>query len=132
VYTPVPILNRRSVAADVIGGHAIPAGTHIIVSVWALHNDPAIWGPDVALFRPDRFLGEEAKRRHPWAFMPFSLGPRNCIGQNLAISEAKVILGTLLRHYRLSLPHAAAPTVDSYMIPVRPAERLDVIVTPRK
>lgn len=97
LYTPVPVLNRQLSEPDTLGGHLIPAGTSIILSLGSLHMSPSIWGADVATFRPERFLPEESRGRHPFAYAPFALGARNCIGQNLAITEAKVILGRLLQ-----------------------------------
>ena len=133
LYSPVPLLNRELQADDTLGEFRIPAGSTIVVSIWSIHMNPEIWGPDVADFRPDRFLPEETKRRHPWSFMPFSLGARSCIGQNLAYTEAKTVLGGLLRSYSLALPPDHPPPVtDKYVMPLRPAERLNVIVTPRK
>lgn len=78
LYTPVPILNRQLTEPDTMDGHAIAAGTSIIISIGALHSSPDIWGPDVDTFRPERFLPEEARGRHPFAYAPFALGARNC------------------------------------------------------
>jgi cytochrome P450 family 4 subfamily V len=107
-------------------------GTQIIVSVWALHMSPEHWGADVDEFRPERFFPEECKKRHPFAYIPFSAGPRNCIGQNLAIMEAKVVLGRLLQRFTLSIPSGQAnPGTDRTVIPVRPNVPLFLIAKPR-
>jgi beta-ring hydroxylase len=133
LYSPVPILTRECVKDDTLGGMHIPAGTGIMVSVWALHRSKLIWGEDADDFKPERFNDENSKGRHPYAFIPFSQGPRNCIGQNLAIVEAKVVLGTLLRKYKLVLkPGQPEPVTDCYIIPVRPAGGLHAIMEPRK
>jgi cytochrome P450 len=132
VFTPVPVLNRESTQEDVLGGFKIPPKTAIMVSVWALHMSKDIWGPDAESFRPERFSAEESRTRHPFAYLPFSQGPRNCIGQNLAIMEAKVVLGTLLRRFKLAMtPGQPKPVTDSYVIPVRPRMGLHMTVTPR-
>jgi cytochrome P450 len=132
VYTPVPILNRTCIEADDLAGYPITPGAGIIVSVWSLHNSPALWGSDVDKFRPERFLPEESKSRHPWAYMPFSLGERNCIGQNLAMLEAKVVLATFLQRFDITLPKGQShPETDSFIIPVRPHARLCLIAKER-
>jgi cytochrome P450 len=133
LYSPVPLLNRQVTQDDTLGDVVLPAKTQVIVSIWSIHMNADIWGPDVDKFRPERFGPEESKRRHPWSYLPFSLGARSCVGQNLAITEAKTVLGSLLRKYSLSLPKGQKePVTDCYVIPLRPAEPLNVILTPRK
>ncbi|KAI5194696.1 cytochrome p450 benzoate 4-monooxygenase [Aureobasidium subglaciale] len=78
-----------------------PLGTVLSVPSYTLHHSAAIWGPDVESFHPDRFLDlTEAQRA---AFNPFSYGPRACVGQNVAIMELALIVGTLFRRYDLEL-----------------------------
>lgn len=62
-----------------LGGYFIPKGTTIGVSTFALHRNPEVW-PAPLVFDPDRFLPGNIQGRHPFAFLPFSAGPRNCIG----------------------------------------------------
>ncbi|KNC76591.1 hypothetical protein SARC_10916 [Sphaeroforma arctica JP610] len=84
-YTPVPIVVRMAKENDVIDGQNIPAGTRMFVNIKAIHDDPAIWeSPDT--FNPDRF----AEKFDPYAFLPFINGPRNCLGQHLALLEVSV------------------------------------------
>jgi cytochrome P450 len=132
LYSPVPLLNRETVQADELGGVALPPGTAVIVSIAALHKSRAIWGADVEAFRPERFSPDEARGRHPFAYLPFSLGPRNCIGQHLAISEAKVVLGELLRRFTVTLaPGQPPPETDAFVIPIRPKRPLFAHLTAR-
>lgn len=139
VYTPVPVLTREVAKDDVLEcesakGTFIPKGARIMVSIWALHTDPKIWGDDVAEFKPERHLRENSKGRHSFAFIPFSAGPRVCIGQNLAITEGKVVLATILRNFKLSVldEKTEMPRTDKYIIPVRPHGGLHVRMVPRK
>ena len=55
--------------------------TKIAINVWGIHHSKQVWGDDVEQFRPERFEPSEARGRHPFAFLPFSAGKRNCIGK---------------------------------------------------
>jgi len=82
-----------------IDGYKIPRGANIMIFPWAIHHHPDVWEkPDE--FNPERFNSENSKSRNPYAFIPFSAGPRNCIGQNFAISELKMVLATLIKRFK--------------------------------
>lgn len=59
-------------------GLELPKDTSIFINIWGVHHNPEYWGADAEDFRPERFLDNELK--HPAAFMPFSYGPRSCLG----------------------------------------------------
>lgn len=69
-----------------------------MVFTHAMHHNPNIY-PKPEVFDPERFSPEESAKRHPFAFVPFSAGPRNCIGQKYAQMEVKIILAKLIRNY---------------------------------
>lgn len=96
LFPPAPTLARRAVAADVVGGQAIEAGTTVIVSPWIIHRHERLWN-DPDAFRPERFLPENRKAIDRYAYIPFSAGPRVCIGAAFAMQEAMIALVTILR-----------------------------------
>ena len=60
--------------------YLIPAGTILHIDIHGTHTDPNFW-PNPEIFDPDRFLSEKIRNRHPYSYLPFSAGPRNCIGK---------------------------------------------------
>lgn len=99
LYPPVYMFGRDATRAVELGGHHLPRGTNALVSPWALHRLPRIW-PDPERFDPDRFLPEQEAERHRCAYLPFSAGPRICIGNHFAYMEAQLALAVMLRRYR--------------------------------
>jgi len=95
---PVPIIGREALEDMTVGGYHIPAGTTLLINMMLLHRDPAHF-PDPETFQPERFLQEAY--RPPYAYVPFSAGMRNCIGQKFAWLMAKVLLVKVLRRYAL-------------------------------
>lgn len=80
------------------GKYVIPKNTILTIHVHDLHRNPEIW-TDPDKFDPDRFLPNEMQRRNPYSFVPFSSGPRNCIGQKFGNLEHKLVLAKLLRKW---------------------------------
>ena len=83
-----------------IEGHLVPANTEVVLNLAILHRDPNYF-PDPEKFDPDRFFANQSVERHPYAYIPFSAGPRNCIGQKFAMMEGKVILSSILRRFNM-------------------------------
>jgi cytochrome P450 family 135 len=86
----VPVLARKVREEVALNGHAIPAGSVLMVSIYLLHRDPALH-PDPTEFRPERFLDSESE---PW--MPFGGGVRRCLGASFAQLEMKVVIREIL------------------------------------
>ncbi|KAI5643381.1 cytochrome p450 domain-containing protein [Phthorimaea operculella] len=100
LYPPVPLI-ARYISEDIhLGKYTVPQGAVTFIHVYDIHHDPAIY-PDPEKFDPDRFLLDNVAKRHPFAYIPFSAGPRNCIGQKFAMYEMKTLISSLLRRYRL-------------------------------
>ena len=101
LYPPGWLFTRRTIERDELGGYAIDARTDVFISPYMLHRHPAFWS-DPEEFRPQRFAGIDAKERHRFAFLPFSVGPRHCIGENMAMFEMLVHLNRMVRSFRLT------------------------------
>lgn len=114
LYPPIVASIRRAKADVELGGYKIPRGTELLIPILAIHHDQTIWGDDVNEFNPSRFSDGIARAdKHPVAFIPFGLGVRTCIGQNLAILQAKLTISIILQRFsfKLSPKYQHAPTV---------------------
>ncbi|XP_035894960.1 cytochrome P450 4C1-like [Anopheles stephensi] len=80
----------------------IPPGAIVLIPFLKMHRDKALWGPDAEQFNPDNFLPERCAQRHPYAFIPFSQGPRNCIGMKYGWISMKILLCHVVRQYRIA------------------------------
>ncbi|KFB53238.1 AGAP002555-PA-like protein [Anopheles sinensis] len=98
-----PIVGRQNLAEVVLDGHRIPRGSIMLFNFYALHRRKDVWGPTADEFDPGRFLDEDAGRmRHPYAHLPFSGGPRGCIGYRYAMMSLKTLLALILKNYELT------------------------------
>jgi cytochrome P450 len=109
LYPPAYLFNRRAEGDDVVSGHRVRRGGSIIISPLILHRHPAYW-PEPDRFHPERFLDAEAEKVRPrFAYLPFSGGPRQCIGNGFALLEAVLVLATLAQQFR---PELVGPFPD--------------------
>ncbi|KAK6196281.1 hypothetical protein SNE40_001534 [Patella caerulea] len=80
----------------------IPKDTMTTILIYGIHHNPTLW-EDSLKFQPERFSPENIDKINPFAYIPFSAGPRNCIGQNFALHEIKVLLVKILNRFHLKL-----------------------------
>lgn len=120
---PVAAVYGRKTIADLqLDQFTIPKGNIFILNIFALHRRKEYWGEDAELFNPDRFLPENSKNRHPFAYLPFSGGNRGCIGEfnkvvelyrvstiiliflgnRYAMMSMKTIVSAILRNFKIS------------------------------
>ena len=116
---------RQDIEVD---GFRVEAGSMLVVGIYALHRDPALWDHPL-VFDPDRFSLEHAKGRDRWQYLPFGAGPRSCIGDHFAMLEATLALGTIVRSHEIRSIGADFPmivpftTVAATPIPARISTR---------
>ena len=102
LYPPVFFIGREASEDMELDGYMIPKGSHLNILIYSIHRHPDIWeNPDE--FDPLRFHPDNAEGRDPFAYMPFSAGHRNCIGQNFAMNEMRTVIASVVHRFSLSL-----------------------------
>lgn len=102
LYPPVPILSREAMAEDTIRGKKVPAGSIMLIVPWLIHRHKKYWDkPDH--FIPERFMPDSPKPIK-FSYIPFSAGPRVCLGKNFGIVESVLTIAMLAQRFRLSMP----------------------------
>ncbi|KAI5694159.1 hypothetical protein M8J75_011724 [Diaphorina citri] len=117
LFPAAPLIGRHIDEDFILDGLTIPAGVTVLISIFALHRDPKYYSSP-ARFDPSRWQALQAAQRPPNAFMPFSCGPRNCVGGKYAMLQMKTVLSTLLRHYRV-LPGAECRSMQDVKFEIR-------------
>ncbi|KAL3999588.1 MFS transporter (facilitated glucose transporter) [Sarotherodon galilaeus] len=102
LHSPVPGVTRKYTQDMVLpGNRTVPAGTICLVSIYGTHHNPTAW-TNPHEFDPLRFDLSNKKSQASHAFIPFSSGPRNCIGQKFAMAELRVVVALTLLRFRLT------------------------------
>lgn len=127
LYPPAPVIGRDCDAAVEIADHQLPAGSQIVIPIWALHRHVKLWD-DPDRFDPDRFLAEREEKIARTQYMPFGAGPRICIGSSFAMVEATVLLATFVRAARFGWDGRHAPEPVS-RVTLRPKGGMPLEVT---
>jgi cytochrome P450 len=106
------LMTRRAIKDDRLGEYFVPAGTEIYIAPYLIQRHPAFWRQP-SRFNPERFAADQSKERHPYAMIPFSAGPRKCIGEMLARIEMQFHLIIIARRLRLTYKSETAPEMDA-------------------
>ena len=112
LHPPVHFISRQTTKTTVIDGVEIPPDTLVNLNIFNMHHNATVW-PDPMTYDPDRFLHENISKMDSYAFVPFSAGPRNCIGQTFAMNEMKTVVAGVLRRFQFELD----PTKEVRMLP---------------
>ena len=128
LYPPVPGVSRVLTEDVTIDGVRFKKGMYVVINVRHIHRNPHVW-PESDTFIPDRFIGTD-KTRDVYSFVPFSAGPRNCIGQHFAMDEMKVVLGSVIHNFRV-LPAADHDPIPTPELTLRSKNGIKVVLQSR-
>jgi len=117
LYPPAGLIIRYNVKEENLKGVKVPANTRCIIPIHLLHRHPKYW-KDPDEFKPERWLGDEHPASNKYAFMPFSNGPRNCIGYFFAEVEAKLLMAPLIRHFLFRLAPSVRDTTFTFTLTI--------------
>lgn len=130
LYPPVASLSREALGPDDLCGRRIRKGALIIVSPYVLHRHKLLWR-DPDSFDPSRFLPGARDKIDRFAYLPFGVGPRVCIGAAFSLQEAAIVLATLMRRFEL-LPVAGFKVEPVQRITLRPGNGMQLILQRRR
>jgi cytochrome P450 len=129
LYPPIAAISRAALGPDELAGEPIRRGTMVVIAPYVLHRHRALWN-DPDCFDPGRFLPGARERIDRFAYLPFGVGPRTCIGATLAMQEASIVVATVMREFTLELApgHEVWPM---HRVTVRPDGGLPMIIRRR-
>jgi len=129
LYPPAWILTRRALGPDKLGGYDLPPGTDVFLSPFVIHRHPAFWD-NAGRFDPGHFEPGRSEGRHKFAYLPFGVGPRHCIGENFSIFEMMLHLNGAARRFRLR-PTDTEPVTMEARINLRTTRDIQMMVEKR-
>lgn len=112
LYSPVTGMRRVTIEEETkLGDFTLPAGVILQLPTIQMHHDEELWGEDAKEFKPERFAeGVANATKGQFSFLPFSWGPRVCMGQNFAMTEARLAIAMILRRFSIEI----APSYAHY------------------
>jgi cytochrome P450 len=130
LYPPVPVLSRVALEEDHIRDRHVPAGSIMLVIPWLLHRHQALWEKPNH-FIPERFTPEWPGKQEKYAYVPFSAGPRFCLGAAFGMMEATLCLATLMQRFTLRVSERVIPGYECRLT-LRPKNGLPMMVQRRE
>jgi cytochrome P450 len=128
LYPPIAALSRSAKGPDRLGDYDVQAGSLIVIAPYVLHRHRRLWHqPDV--FDPGRFLGDARRQVGRFAYLPFGVGPRICIGSSFALQEATIALACLTQRFEFHLEDECQ-VWPQMSVTVRPANGLRMRIAP--
>lgn len=115
IYPPFWMIDREAQEDDEFNGMKIPKGTTVIPYIYGVHHNEDHW-KDPEKFDPNRFMGENENKIHPFAHIPFGGGPRVCIGQNMAKMQILLVISAIVRKYDFELINQKEPGLHAMML----------------
>jgi len=129
IYPPQPVTIRRSLKDGMLGRYRIRKDDIILVGTLAAQRDPRYWGPEPDTFDPEQFAIEKVVDRPRHAFIPFSVGRRQCMAQEVTFMMLRVVLFEVYRNFQLRLA-PGAKVIKNTVVTTKPAE-VPIIAIPR-
>lgn len=133
MYPPVPMIARQ-IKEEVLlpsTNAILPADCTIIIGTFKLHRNPNIY-PNPDEFNPDNFLPEKSANRHYYSYVPFSAGPRSCVGRKYAMLKLKILLSTILRNFHVKTLKSPSEWQLQADIILKRTDGFRIILEPRK
>jgi cytochrome P450 len=130
LYPPAYTIGREALADCRVGAYPVRKGTTVLMSQWVVQRDPRFFD-EPEQFRPERWLGEAAKKIPKFAYFPFGGGPRLCIGNSFALMEMALVLATVAPRFRFTLEAG----VDVKALPaftLHPVPGIPAVIAPRE
>ncbi|GMS82735.1 hypothetical protein PENTCL1PPCAC_4910, partial [Pristionchus entomophagus] len=127
LYPPVPSVSRQLQQDFQCGEFLLPRRANLFISPFLLHRNESIY-PNASHYDPDNFLPARVAARHAYDFVPFSAGPRNCIGQKFAQYETNIVMSWLLRRFRFESDEPLESQKFATEVTLRPVDGNRVIV----
>ncbi|XP_025831452.1 cytochrome P450 4d2 isoform X2 [Agrilus planipennis] len=131
LFPSVPMIGRMHDEDIEFDGIKIPAGTPLIIFIYGLMRDPKHF-PEPEKFNPNRFLVKGEGNHSPFSYIPFSAGPRNCLGQKFAMLEMKSAISKVIRRYELLPADPVHELLLSLEITLRSSNGIKIRIRERK